>query len=218
MLIRACLLASVLCAAGVVGGEDAVERSLVLASLSSPVTVRALCSTPPAAASQAQSHPWLLLHGAAFSADTWVQTGTLSFLALASPGRRACAVDMPSQPRAGTGSAPRGLRDAAIIPALLDAMGWERAFIVAPSASGRILWPFLCGMQAQRAVGVVTVAPVGFQPYAPRLKGTLAARTLPMLMLWGERCVPELGAACGQSTKRYCSLLLPSGTTPRENL
>ena len=126
----------------------------------------------------------LLLHGASFSAETWRETGTLA--ALRGSGRDACALDL----RASSPLAQRPL----LLPAVLDALGWKQAVIVAPSASGRILFPFLASAsraELERLAGVVSIAAVHFAQSAAGIRASAPARAVPALIVWGERDHPE---------------------------
>jgi len=173
---------------------DVESRTLQVAYSSSPKTLRvaALCVTPSNAAGTPtgdQATPVLLLHGASFNAHTWMELGTLSALSglvletrTQEPGmpRNVCAVDIPST-LTSSGD---------FIVGILDALAWKTAFLVAPSASGRLLWPFLLSEASYRRVaGVVSVAAVGFDAYAERLGMSSAAGSTPVLLVWGERCV-----------------------------
>jgi len=84
-------------------------------------------------------------------------------------------------------------RASAFVSAVLDALSWPTAFVVAPSASGRLLWPFLATPAARRLAGVVSIAAVG----SP---GELSAegRRLPALVVWGQKDDPESEAAAAQ--------------------
>ena len=117
----------------------------------------------------------LLLHGAAFQAETWRRTGTLE--RLAAEGRRAIAVDLP-----GHGRTPSARVDPAqFVDALLEALEVGRVVIVAPSMSGRYALPFAMEHPG-RLAGLVAVAPVG----ADELDPPAPARNVKVLAVWGE--------------------------------
>ena len=161
--------------------RDVPERlKLQLPSLGGSASLEALCLRD----SRSRAHPVLLLHGASFSAETWRETGTLA--ALRGSGRDACALDL----RASSPLAQRPL----LLPAVLDALGWKQAVVVAPSASGRILFPFLASAsraELERLVGVVSIAAVSFAKSAAGIRANAAARAVPALIVWGERDHPE---------------------------
>ncbi|HEX9795260.1 MAG TPA: alpha/beta fold hydrolase [Planctomycetota bacterium] len=125
--------------------------------------------------------PVLLLHGAAFQAETWRETGTLA--ALAGAGYRAVALDLP-----GYGGSPASpLAGAEFLGAALDALRMEAAVVVAPSMSGGFALPFLIA-HPERVRGLVAVAPVRIPQYAGALEGFAT----PALLVWGrlDRVVP----------------------------
>ena len=164
---------------------DVEQRTLRVSVASSVVSVTALC-VEPANAAAASSTPLLMLHGASFSAHTWAELNTLQTLSGTGPHstvpavpRSVCAVDTP-RTRGHQGD---------VLVGVLDALGWKRAFVVAPSASGRLLWPLLLSESAfRRVAGVVPVAAVGFDAYSERLATSSAASSTPMLVVIGSRC------------------------------
>jgi len=143
--------------------------------------VRRRSAGPPGGA------PVLLLHGAAFSSATWEELGTLDVLARA--GCRAIAVDLP-----GFGDTPAGGERTTFLAALLDALvadepGFTQPVLVFPSMSGGFAFPLLA-TSPQRVSGVVPVAPVGIDAFAP----ADAASLPPALLVWGDqdRSLPAL--------------------------
>lgn len=129
--------------------------------------------------------PVLLLHGARYSAETWRGLGTLERLAAA--GRRVVAVDLPG----GRGGTPPGdCGEDRFLVGLLDALGIDRAVVVAPSAAGRYALP-LAVLAPGRLAGWVAVAPVG----VPEWRAELPRATAPALVVWGgedDVIAPEL--------------------------
>ncbi len=115
----------------------------------------------------------LLLHGARFEAETWLELGTLDVLAQA--GYRAVALDLPGFGRSG----PWGGQEASVIRDVLAGLGLPQAVVVSPSMSGRYSVPWLLE-SAEHALGFVAVAPVGTEP----LIGAPGIRELPTLLLW----------------------------------
>jgi pimeloyl-ACP methyl ester carboxylesterase len=175
----------------------------------------------------------LLLHGAAFTADTWQQMGTLQ--ALARAGYHAAAVDLPG---AGNVTRPaQRLEPALRAPfavALLDALGWPSAHVVAPSASGRYALPLLlavrwqqrvcrpallltarwCAAQApQRVASFVPIAAMGIDQHLAALMASTggAARARPTLIVWGEGCA---AAACAAGAAATLADALPRRDAP----
>lgn len=117
----------------------------------------------------------LLLHGAAFTADTWRELGTLDLLAGA--GYRALAIDLPGFGR----SAPSSLAPEAFLLAVIDSVG-GRTVLVSPSMSGRFSLPVAVD-HPELLTKLVAVAPVGI----PQLGDRLARITVPVLAIWGDR-------------------------------
>ncbi len=127
-------------------------------------------------AGPAEGVPVVLLHGAAFRADTWRGTGTLA--ALAEAGYRAVAVDLP-----GFGESPQAAIDyAGWLGQLFDQLQLDRPVIVSPSMSGRLSLPLLTA-SPDRLSGFVAVAPVAIPEYRDRLAGVM----VPVLAIWGQQ-------------------------------
>ena len=147
--------------------------------------------------------PLLLLHGAAFSSQTWRELGTLARAAEA--GVRVVAVDLP-----GFGATPEGGGEdrGAFLAALVDALGLDRPVVVAPSMSGAFALPFVlehgdrCG---------------GFVPVAPAVRASVQERVgeiaLPTLVVWGteDRLRPVAEANAMQRSIPGAELLLLEG-------
>jgi abhydrolase domain-containing protein 14 len=134
--------------------------------------------------------PVLLLHGASFNADTWDVLGTLKLLAAA--GFDAAALDLPGA--TGGGTTPDGRvalpRRGALLTGALDALTWHApVHVVAPSASGRFALPLLL-RAPERVKSFVPVAAVGLDgAVAQLLHASQAARAVPTLLFYGEKCV-----------------------------
>ncbi|MEM9380098.1 MAG: alpha/beta fold hydrolase [Planctomycetota bacterium] len=161
------------------------------------VPVRALRAGPSDGA------PLLLLHGAAFSSETWRDFGTLDRCAAA--GLRVCAVDLP-----GYGATPSGggADRGAFLAALVDALGLDRPVVVAPSMSGTYALPLALD-HADRCGGFVPVAPAMGASHRERL-GEVA---VPTLVVWGteDRLLPVSEAHGMQSAIPGAELLLLEG-------
>lgn len=120
--------------------------------------------------------PVLLLHGALFQSSTWQNIGTLR--RLAQEGFRVVAVDLP-----GYGASPAAeLPPEAVLSALIPALGLERPVVVAPSMSGRYVFPLLVA-QPDAVSALVLVAPAGIRTY----RAILGDLRLPVLLVWGEK-------------------------------
>ena len=117
----------------------------------------------------------LLLHGAAFQAETWKQLGTLD--ALAAAGFRATAVDMPGFGRSAGCDSNKG----EILQDLIDSEAMDRPVLVGPSRGGR----YSLNFQAARpdmVGGLVLVGTVGVQDHIDRLRSL----EIPCFIVWGS--------------------------------
>lgn len=140
-------------------------------------------------------HSVLLLHGARFDGETWRGLGTLALLA--ERGVRVVAVDLPGFGQSEASPLAESEQLAALLPLLEREVGLVRPVVVAPSRSGRVVFPFLAAGTsetpiADRIAGLVAVAPVGI----PQFESTLGDLRLPTLIVWGSEdpVVPiELG-------------------------
>ena len=158
---------------GACGGEDVIPEELLL---SIPVTggelnaVRGadLCEAPEPTAGPVV----LFLHGAAFNANTWVETGTHRLLCEA--GLPSLSVDLP-----GFGRSARFDHDpVALMDQLVTYIGAD-VILVSPSMSGGYSLPWLMTNPAG-AAGFVPVAPVGIGSWS-----TPAGFAVPTMGLWG---------------------------------
>jgi pimeloyl-ACP methyl ester carboxylesterase len=118
----------------------------------------------------------LLLHGAKFNARTWIEVGTLDFLA--KNGCRAMAIDLPGF--GGSKSVTTKPED--FLYLLLPYLDLKKPVLVFPSMSGGFAFPFVTAHK-EMVAGLVPIAPVGIDDYAKQLKGL----DLPTLILWGEK-------------------------------
>jgi pimeloyl-ACP methyl ester carboxylesterase len=153
---------------------------------------------------QEGGRPVVLLHGASFTAETWVEIGTMA--ALAGAGYLAYAVDLPghgkSSPSLGT---PRTW-----LRVLLDLLKIEQPVVVSPSMSGRFALP-LVTEEPRRVSGFVAVAPVGI----PQYQDSLDRISIPVLAVWGEHdnMIPlEQADVLVSSVKRGRKVIIPGGS------
>jgi abhydrolase domain-containing protein 14 len=124
----------------------------------------------------------LLLHGAAFTSETWRELGTIA--ALAHAGHHVVALDLPGF---GNSEASRVPRQDYLYQALAELWPASRFVIVSPSMSGGFSLPFVA-RHPDRVAGYVPVAPVGIGEYL----GALKKVHVPALVVWGDndRVVP----------------------------
>jgi abhydrolase domain-containing protein 14 len=120
--------------------------------------------------------PVVLLHGARFTADTWVKTKTLS--ALEASGFHVYAIDLPGF---GKTKCPEAKADV-FLKQLFESLGITKPVLVSPSMSGRFSLP-LVTVNPELLAGFVAVAPVGI----PRFEKKLSSITIPTLAIWGEK-------------------------------
>ena len=121
----------------------------------------------------------LLLHGAAFSSQNWVELKTLEKLQAA--GFRAIAVDLPGFGKSERNS--RMLDKAGFLRDLMKELQISCPVLVSPSMSGTYALPYLL-KSSDSLAGFVPVAPVG----GPGLDvGALEHIQTPALVVWGER-------------------------------
>jgi abhydrolase domain-containing protein 14 len=116
----------------------------------------------------------LLLHGAAFTSETWLELGTLD--AAASAGLHVVAVDLP-----GFGASTQtALEGGDFLLRLVEELALAKPVVVAPSMSGAFAFPFVLDHPG-RCGGFVPVAPAGQGRYRERF----AELTPPTLVVWG---------------------------------
>ncbi len=128
------------------------------------------------AAGPAEGHPILLMHGARFSSDTWLQTNTIQ--SLVGAGYRVFAIDIP-----GFGKSPRAtLYAKSFVTELLGKLTKKAAIIVTPSLSGRFAYTPLFESSPQIA-GWVAVAPAAIDMNEDQLDKIKT----PTLVVWGEK-------------------------------
>ncbi len=117
----------------------------------------------------------LFLHGASFSAQTWYELGTLTFLA--QHGYRSVAIDLP-----GFGQSESGkFTQLDFLPVLLEQLPLCKPILVSPSLSGMYSFPLVVA-HPDKLTGFVPIAPVGISTYEDQLQGN----PLPTLAIWGS--------------------------------
>lgn len=121
----------------------------------------------------------LLLHGAAFRAETWRELGTLALAA--AEGLHVFAVDLP-----GFGDTPRSqLGREEFLVALIAVLELETPTVVSPSMSGSFTLPVL--LEHPELLGAwVAVAPAGVSGPPAGLPPGLGSLDLPTLVVWGS--------------------------------
>jgi pimeloyl-ACP methyl ester carboxylesterase len=118
----------------------------------------------------------VLLHGNAFTAQTWRDLGTID--ALVKAEYQVHAVDLPEYGLSGA-------TDASVdqwLGLLLDKLQIKAPVIVSPSMSGKYSLP-LVTERPDRVSGFIAIAPVGIPTHREKLDRI----TAPVLALWGEK-------------------------------
>lgn len=118
----------------------------------------------------------VLLHGASFHAETWLNIGVLHQLQK-TPVNKIIAIDLPGYGYSQT--CP--LEPIDFMVACFEKMFITMPIIIAPSMSGMYALPYLI-QHASRITGFVALAPVGIVKYQSQLKQI----ALPSLAIWGE--------------------------------
>lgn len=114
----------------------------------------------------------LFLHGASFTANTWVETGTHQ--ALCEAGIPTLSIDLP-----GFGESPRFAHDPVQLIDEVVAFLNTDVVVVSPSMSGNYSLPWL-EISPPSAAGFVPVAPVGISGWS-----TPPGFAVPTLGIWG---------------------------------
>lgn len=139
------------------GGSSAATCAGAAAATCRPT---ASCPPPPLRSATATV---VLLHGQAFQASTWQQTGTLQ--ALGAHGVRAIAVDLPGHGVTGGVALPLPARPAFLADLLRALQVRQPLVLVTPSMSGSYALPYLSKHAAEVAAWVA-VAPVGLASFS----------------------------------------------------
>lgn len=123
----------------------------------------------------------LLLHGAKFSSKDWQDLGTLD--QLARRGYRAVALDLPGFGK----SAEVATKPEEFLHEALPLLDLKKPVVVFPSMSGSFAFPFVAA-HPEEVAGLVPIAPVGIETWAPKLGDPKLGdklKKLPVLLLWG---------------------------------
>ncbi|XP_068171638.1 protein ABHD14A [Antennarius striatus] len=118
----------------------------------------------------------VLLHGQAFTSQTWEELGTMALLAV--NGYQAIAVDLP-----GYGKSPdsKALKNdqyrVDLLSRFMESLGVRAPVLVSPSMSGQYSIPFLMKNHAQLR-GFIPIAPVGTQSYISQQYQNIQTPTL----------------------------------------
>ncbi len=120
--------------------------------------------------------PVLLLHGATFRAELWVETGTMR--RLAKRGYYVVAADLPGHGKYVNTGLPRD----EIMWRLIEKMGLKRPIVIGHSMGGAYAMSLIAA-HSDALLGAVLVAPAQIERYLAKLKH----RTLPVLVLWGTQ-------------------------------
>ena len=143
----------------------------------------------------------LLLHGAAFTSETWVSS-IPTMATLAAAGHKVIAIDLPGYGKSGRWS---GGDRGAFLGAVIDTLSPDVApVLVSPSMSGGWAVPLLAD-SPEKVAGWVPVAPVD----TSQGRAFFPSLTLPTMIVYGER---DTGLGAG-SAKDLA--LIPTSTRPQ---
>ena len=125
----------------------------------------------------------LLLHGQAFSSQTWEDLGTLKYLS--SKNYKVVAVDLPGYGKSKKIETPKTLEERTqFVQDLMNKLQIKRPVFVSPSMSGSFSLPYVFeGEQGRNLRGYVPVAPVGTDRFSELSYKSLH---LPTLIIYGE--------------------------------
>jgi pimeloyl-ACP methyl ester carboxylesterase len=148
--------------------------------------------------------PIVLLHGASFTSESWVEIGTIE--ALSAAGYLVYAFDLP-----GFGQSSRSMAsERTWLKLVLDLLKIETPVVLSPSMSGAYSLPLVTEAPA-RVSGFIAVAPVAIPKYAHLLSRV----TAPVLAVWGEHdtLIPESQAdLLVRSVKNGRKVVIPGGS------
>jgi pimeloyl-ACP methyl ester carboxylesterase len=133
----------------------------------------------------------LLLHGASFTAQTWSELGTLTWLA--QQGYHVIALDLPGFGKSASFSHQRHR----LLSEIIISLNLTKPIIISPSMSGQYSLPLVVN-HPEQVGGLVAVAPVGIPTFEAQLTNT----SVPILAIWGsnDHIVPVTQA------ERLCQL------------
>ena len=118
----------------------------------------------------------ILLHGAKFSASTWMELGTLDVLVDA--GHRVYALDMP-----GYGNSPKcQANPSALLQAIIESEDLQNPVVIGPSLGGAYSLA-LYFFSTDKLSGLVLVGTVGVDKFQSRIKEI----DVPCLIVWGDQ-------------------------------
>ena len=123
----------------------------------------------------------VLLHGMAFTADTWDELGTLDVLESANFG--VFALDMPGFGKS-TGRRLNRQMAAEVLKQILDILHIDKTVLVGPSMGGGIVLAFAV-KYPEYINGLVLIAPAGLND--AKILDNLEKLDMPALIFWGER-------------------------------
>ena len=127
----------------------------------------------------------ILLHGMAFSSETWRVTNTID--ALGEAGLRVVALDLP-----GYKNVPRGSEVLESVLRALKPGGWTgRVLVVAASMGGTVGSPFVLA-HPERVAGYVSASAL--------IDDSASTSDVPALLIWGERDSPDSSKASPPAT------------------
>ncbi len=122
----------------------------------------------------------VLLHGMAFSADTWEELSTIT--KLSREGFGVYAIDVPGFGKS-SGRRMNRWKVAEILNNVLDNLGVDKVFLVGPSMGGGIALAFGI-LYPYRLVGMALIAPAGLND--ERVIESLNKLEMPIIIFWGE--------------------------------
>jgi len=157
-------------------------------------------ASPPSKVARVSEKTVLLLHGAAFSSQTWVSVvPTIAILAAA--GHHVIAIDLPGYGKTRGRVGDKG----AYLGAVIDALSPDVApVLVSPSMSGGFVVPFLADTP-EKVSGWVPVAPVS----TSQGRAFFPSLSVPTMIVYGE-LDHSLGSSSASDLK-----LIPTSTVPQ---
>jgi len=124
----------------------------------------------------------LFLHGYSFTADTWDEIGTLSFMKRNE--RSFYAIDMPGFGKSEGKRIKDGFVAADFLKKVLETLNIDKPIIVGPSMGGRYALSFAI-KYPKNVSGLVLIAPAGLND--EKIKTGLSRIDVPVLIFWGDK-------------------------------